>query len=412
MATTHERQFFLYASLVFYSVTVLVGALFSFSFTDPNLIISSNQVYWDWQQWMWHTWFDHPLLQAQTYIVLLTLQWLAFAVFGWQVWQHKGNSITGIWTTGVWLGLVGCAFFSYNALSHDVFNYMFNAKMVLIYHANPHIKIALDFVGDPWLRFMHNTHTPAPYGYGWTGLSVVPSMLGFGKFLSTWLLFRLMAILAVGLTGLVLWRWLTVTGQTHRRWMLLVIGCSPFILWEIVMSAHNDFWMLLPAITSLYILDRWRTMGGVWRVVLACLLLMFSIAVKFATLVLVPLMLFVLISRWFNKVALLQRLSTTANIALIASLLLFLPLLTARSQFFHPWYLTWPLVWLPLVRQRWWVALLSGLAVSSTFRYLFWIAAGGFEGLVLQHQQLITWFVGLLVAVCFWLVLHVRSRSV
>lgn len=412
MVTQSERQLWLYVSLALYWATIVIGVLFSFSFTDPNLVLSSNPWYWQWQQWLWHTWFDRPPVQAQTFTLILTAQWLTFLVFGWLLWRNKRRALNWQWAALVLGGLMTTACISYNALSHDVFNYMFNAKMVLVYQADPHVKTALDFVGDPWLRFMHNTHTPAPYGYGWTALSLVPSAMGGGIFIITWLLFRLMAVVSLVATGCVLWRWLAQTGQKHRQWLIVLLGCSPYILSEVVMNAHNDLWMLLPAVGSIFLLDTWRLRGGGWKVFLAVLLLGLSIAIKFATIVLVPLAVLVLFSSQLQRSRTLSKHGTTANIALLASVLLCLPLLTERSQFFHSWYLTWPLVWLPLIKRDWWWAVLVGFAVSSTYRYVPWIAAGGFAGTVLQQQQLVTWIGGALVAICIWIVLHFRARSV
>ena len=59
--------------------------------------------------------------------------------------------------------------------------------MVVDHSANPHISTAWDFVSDPWTRFVQNAHSPAPYGYGWTGLSVGPYLLGFKRLKTTML---------------------------------------------------------------------------------------------------------------------------------------------------------------------------------------------------------------------------------
>jgi len=65
--------------------------------------------------------------------------------------------------------------FSYPFLSHDLFNYLFDAKIVTFYHQNPYILKALDFPSDPWLRFMHWTHRTYPYGPSFLFLTLVPS---------------------------------------------------------------------------------------------------------------------------------------------------------------------------------------------------------------------------------------------
>ena len=52
--------------------------------------------------------------------------------------------------------------FSYTAFSYDIFNYIFDAKIITHYHENPYIHKALDYPGDPMLSFMHWTHRVYP----------------------------------------------------------------------------------------------------------------------------------------------------------------------------------------------------------------------------------------------------------
>lgn len=414
-----KRNFFQrqYVGLFVYCLVLMYAVVFSYSFTDPNLVLSTNAFYWQFQLLLWHTWFDHPLSQAWMYFGVVTLLWCAFAWLVYTIRQQHSQYQHGKQALLVVACGIGISFFAYNALSHDVFNYLFNARMVVFYHADPHQRVALDFVGDPWLRFMHNTHTSAPYGYGWTGISLLPYVLGGEKFLPTWLLFRTMAVGALLGIGVTVWRWLQLVGLGHRRWLVLAIGISPFVLTEVVMNMHNDVWMLWGAVASLYLLDRWRRLGGWWQVLVAAMLLVFSISIKFATLMLVPLAFWIVAAGILGKSTTLSRYQhffqlNTQTIALLASIALFVPLLTARSQYFHPWYLMWPLVWLPLVTRKGWWSLIVGLAVSSTYRYLPWIAAGGYEGTVLQQQQLVTWVFGLLCALLTWLVLCRAKQSV
>src|SRR3990172_6981226 len=113
-----------------------IYSVYSFSQTDPNQVFFSQSWYWQFQKFMWRLGFQERL-------------------------------------------------------SSDIYNYIFNAKMVWVYGANPHRQVALNFPDDQWLRFMHNTHTPAPYGYGWTMLSLVPSVIGQNHLKLTLLLVKM-----------------------------------------------------------------------------------------------------------------------------------------------------------------------------------------------------------------------------
>lgn len=404
----HSSFFWLYLSVGLYALVLLVFGLFSFSFTDPNLVLSSNEYYWSFQQWLWRTWFDNPPIQANTYVVLVTLIWASFSFVATQLWQHRAL-VNWSLRLGILVAIIlSTCLISYNALSHDVFNYAFNARMVVLYQENPHIKVALDFQHDDWLRFMHNTHTTAPYGYGWTAVSVVPYVIGGGKFVPTWLLFRGLAMLSLLATGYVLWHWLAFAKSKQRRWVVVALCLSPLVLLEVVVNMHNDLWMVFPAISSIYLLDRWRLGGRHLLLVVSILLLAISIFIKFATLVLIPVVVIAIIARLIKK----NTSFSSHDLALAASILLLIPLMTTRSQLFHPWYLTWSLMWLPLIRRNGWIAILIGLSVSSAYRYVPWIAAGGFAGDVLLHQQLVTWVGGTVVALIAWLVLRRAAQSV
>lgn len=345
--------------------------------------------------------------------------------------------------------------FSYNALSHDMFNYLFNAKMVVVYQTNPHIQVALDFAQDEWTRFMHNTHTPAPYWYGWTGISLIPFSLGVGKFTLSWWLFRLFSVLSwVGLWWS--WRkWGQWRGQLVATNWMLAIALLPLVLIEIIANGHNDLWMMVPAILSLgMVLYRrlsWSTLLG------SIALLVFSLSIKFATAVLIPLWLLIALSRFltsnrrYAKPKINSTVSTDSRHSgftypevsgdlesskrgfnllswqlapltqfliqlspLFASILLFIPLLTTRSQQFLPWYLTWSLVWMPLFTWNFrqsltdrpsirftsprlnlfivsftkiWIAWLLALSFSALFRYVPWLLTGGEYTIDLLTQQ-------------------------
>ena len=68
-----------------------------------------------------------------------------------------------------------------------------------------------------------------------------------------------------------------------------------------------------------------------------------------------------------------------------------LPLMTARSQLFHPWYLVWALTFAPLCRSRYVRALLIILTASSLYRYGPYLWLNGYDSATLGWQQLISW---------------------
>ncbi len=396
-----KRSWFI---LLIWWLSWLVFALFSYSLTAPNLILTNWPPYWQFQTWMWQTFFNNRVLLTYTYIgILLTL----FVVYTLMlVALSKQKIILKWWHVALTLGIL---LFANNALSYDVFNYIFNAKMVLIYHANPHIKVALDFVFDDWTRFMHNTHTPAPYGYGWTLLSLIPSILGAQKFLLTWLFFRFWSILSLVLTSLCL-RWafyqLKPTEKQKKsfefwQWALWL---NPLVLVEIITNSHNDLWMMAPIIIASGIVfssHRTKTWGNFVKTSLVALISFgLSISIKYATLALSPLLLLGLARPFFQTNPAIKSISNllTSLWPTVAALACFVPLLTSRSQQFHPWYLTWVLVWLPLgmslsnlkLVKLWWAGILT-FSLTSLIRYVPYLWFGDYSSQVIMYQKWLTW---------------------
>ena len=444
----------LYVSLILF-VFILTGySIWSYGLTDPNLVLINWKPYWQFQQWAWQTLFHNRPLQTITYVILISLLFLNYGVTTWLLRKLELKMETFkqlLIAMGIYLLFISPLLFSYNALSHDVFNYIFNARMVIEYQANPHSEVALQFSYDPWTRFMHNTHTTAPYWYGWTAISLIPYITGFGSFLVTWLNFKLFALISLLLYGLIMWLWQKQQKLSLEHWQLGLVMLNPLVIIEIVGNSHNDFWMMVPALFAfLLLLSRPKQIHWLG---LSLLSLLFSASTKYATLVLLPVWLIVgklttinwgipentrsivsILFQFQNKLK-----TTFFNSFLnylvqlvpwILSVLLFLPLLTSRSRWFLPWYLLWSMSLVPLLvkssvsyrelpkisflprvsikkhiniwRKRW-VYLLVALSASSLFRYVPWLWYGEYSDLITKQEILITWLGGFIVFCLFCL---------
>ena len=400
--------------LSLYTVLLALYAVFSYSLTDPNLVLSNWKPYWNFQLWMWETFFHNAVLLSWVYGVLLAL---LFIVYVWivQVLQRSSLEYQRDWKVySLVYGLVVLPlFFSYNALSHDVFNYIFNAKMVAVFNVNPHVKVALDYAYDPWTRFMHNTHTPAPYWYGWTALSLIPFYIGMGKFMVTWLAFRAWSVLSIVLLYFgIQYAAKIFTGEKLQAHQLALVFFNPLLIIEIISNAHNDLWMVVPAVVATAIITSLdpQQRPQPKKLLTAVGLLAVSISIKLATAALLPLLIVLVLEKnsifaiadvvagylpFFKKLPakLLHSLDSYISqyVPYVAAGLLFIPLLTLRSQQFHPWYWTWVLVWVPFIKVQWLRTVIILFSVSSMYRYLPWLWTGGFDGNVLLYQKLITW---------------------
>lgn len=411
--------FLLWLSLFFY-------AIWSYSQTDVNLVLINFAPYWHFQTWLWQVTATHRQLMSWLYVILIAalfiIYWQLVTFLSLKKWSLVVSKTKIKTVLVIWLVVVSPLFFSYNALSHDVFNYIFNAKMVVKYHANPHVQVALDFKEDLWVRFMHNTHTPAPYFYGWTGLSILPYLLGAGKFLLTWLAFRFFAVLSLGLLFWAILRLLKQLSWPMEIHHLALLFFNPLLLIEVISNAHNDAWMMGLVLLSLSLLQ--ARLNKKWLIV-SLLLFALSASIKYATFVLLPIWL------WFLLLSLLDQLLvsrlvfvrsliakaltlTVGPTFLIASVLMFGLLLFDRSRQFLPWYLIWSLVWLPLILtdgknslakfllnlplfgkfSAVWSLWLLAFSFSALLRYVPWLLQGEYLVQTNTQEKLLTWLGG------------------
>lgn len=385
-ATMKSKFFFLFILSFVYSI-------FSYALTDPNLVITSWAPYWQFQQWIWEVLFKNPMLLTSIYTVLIIG---FFSVYFCGIRYLQTEKAENRYFFLHLILALSPLFLSYNALSHDVFNYMFNAKMVVLFQANPHIQTALEFGSDTWTRFMHNTHTPAPYGYGWTVFSLIPYSLGFHKFLPTWFIFKALAWISYFLLFIALKKLTEKLGKkslsVENTWLIFA---NPLLFIEILSNLHNDLWMLVPAVFSLVFILK-KPAKNLWlSLFLSALFLGFSISTKLATIVLLPFWIFWAVN-WIPRAA--SYFASLKNLSFLfpffISVALFIPLFTIRSQQFLPWYLLWSLIWLPFTPFLSWKKLIVALSLSSLLRYLPWLWTGGFDGSVISDQKMITWVGG------------------
>jgi hypothetical protein len=409
--------------VVRYSALLFLFSVFSFSLTDPNLVLTSWNPYWQFQQWMWQTFFHNaPLLTYSYTALILGLFAIYFATVKTAA-AVKDTPKFLPFLVMIMLAIIPLLF-SYNMLSHDVFNYIFNAKMVSVYHTDPHIHVALDFPQDNWTRFMHNTHTPAPYGYGWTVLSLLPYMAGFGKFTLTWLIFRGWSVLGFVLCIGIIFH---LRGKLKLKIAmadLLLLFLNPLLIIETLSTMHNDLWMMVPAVLAIGLVVQ-PSKQKFLSFILSGVLLAISASMKLATIVLLPLWIFFfcyhfsiwakshqfLLAKKWKKVA--EAFSSVISLiknywAEVAVVSLFVPLLTDRAQQFHPWYLSWLLVWIPFLKIKWMKWGIITLSISSLLRYIPWLWSGGFSNQELFQQKTITWVPFLLFLVGYFLYNRLR----
>ena len=232
-----------------YPFVMFLYAIYSFALTDPNIIYSNNKVFLQFQQYMWGIGYQNRFLSILIYFILISL---IFSIYFYTLRQIKTKKISISSATKILLASIVILIFSNPALSHDIFNYIFNARMLVDHGANPHIKTAWDFTSDSWTRFVQNAHSPAPYGYGWTGISIVPYILGFKRLKTTMLAFKLL----VGSFLYLLVYFQKKLGKIFKiknlEILIFTFILNPLVLIETFSNGHNDAVMMGLLFASMY----------------------------------------------------------------------------------------------------------------------------------------------------------------
>jgi uncharacterized membrane protein YsdA (DUF1294 family) len=360
---------------VLFVILFVIFAVYSYALLDPNLTLTSFTPFLNMQKKMrWFGWFNKP--QSTIIFILLSvslymLYWLIVKKFS----SHKSkiNQKNLILFT-ILIGLI--LVFAYPSFSHDIYNYIFNAKMVLVYKANPHQQVAVDFVADPMLGFMHNIHTPAPYWYLWTIISLVPAAFTLHQIFPSMLIFKFFSLIQMlGCFWLLtkIWSLLGIKNTLKRSLLFLF---NPLFLVEAIGVGHNDFSMMFLAFWSFYWLLKYKKDKKIWMVGLSFLLLLLSGGIKYATLVLIPLYLVYMFVPF--------------DIGLWGAIALFLLPLTRIEQL-HSWYLIWPLTWVFLTRSQKALSFFILLSFFALLRYAPYIYYGNWDSPV-PTQRLIIYF--------------------
>lgn len=390
--------------------------LWSFILTDRELLYSSKAPFVLFQNLMWSFSTNRVSVVIIFLILIVSLFGLYFYILN-RLRQGKLMVASGLIAVFLLFFV-----FSNPALSYDLFNYIFDAKLVVQYHLDPHTTSAIDFSGkDDWVRFMRNVFFPTTYGYAWTALSLVPFILGVGKFLLVFIAFKLYAFLSLILLFLLeraLYRRLFLSPK-QMAFRLGLFFASPLVLIESLSSAHNDIWMMVLAFAALLLVlpPGKKIISVAARIGLSFALLYLSSQVKRSTALLLPI--------WgaFSLGSLLSLISTPKVIAKLADIvrkwwadlaatLLFVPLFTDLSRQFHPWYLLWSFAFIPFVRSSFIRILLVTFSITSLLRYLPVLYFALYSAEIETIQKMITWSAVPITVVVYALMTIRRIRRV
>jgi len=312
-----------------------IGALFLYSFTQIDLSLTLSQASWVQQfqkSFQYIGYFERPL---STYLFVGIVA-LLYCLYGLLLVYIKRFSKKQLWGLILFSSiLLG---FAYNAFSYDLFNYIFDAKIITYYGQNPYEHKALDYAqdGEPMLSFMRWTHRVYPYGPVWLGITVPLSFLGMQYFLLTFFLFKALMVASFLGTVWYIGKILQKTYPDYEKLGIAFFALNPFVLIESVVSAHIDIVMMLFMMLGMYLLVQ-------KKYIMTFVILVFTYGIKFASPEF-PLALHFLIMLGlafglfvFSKIQ--KKLAWDSWFIMIGCLMIIPVILASVRTNFQPWYL-------------------------------------------------------------------------
>ena len=364
----HDRYIIDHTNMVIaYGVILALFALYSFSLLDLNLTLLNIDVWTQFRNVMIQFGYFHRFQSTVVYLALLCLL-IGFHYFFVKRWK-KFSAIQ------LSIIIAGISIFAYPFLSYDLFNYMFDAKILTFYHQNPYLHRAMDFQSAPELRFMHWVHRTYPYGPTFLPLTLVPSFLGLGKFSLTFLTFKIFfaAFYLLAVRAL---------NKMNSQWAIF-FATHPLVIIEGLVNNHND--LIAVALGLIGVQMLWSK-----HLVLGKLFFLISGGIKYVTLPLIAL----------------QKKASTINVISFCSVCMLLMYLSIFQEV-QTWYFLSLFVFIPyffeLIKRM--QIFLIGI-LFSYYPFLLYGTWGDINNIRLKHEVII------LFATINLVVLIVQRKSV
>lgn len=296
-----------------YALFLLLFSIFSYAFIDPNFFYL-KEIYSDFA-------FSNRIFTTSIYIFLIVIFFIFYGYFIWLGSRKRLNMKDVYLILGI---TVGALSFSYPAmLSYDIFNYIATSKVLFSYQENPYLVMPIEFVKDPLLSFMHAANKIALYGPFWILLTGIPYVLGFGNFLMTLFSFKLFIVIFYLATIFLVWK------ISKNLISVILLAFNPLIVIETLVSGHNDIVMIFFAMLSFFLLAK-------KKVFYAILLFIFSILIKYVTILLIPIFLYILWKTFKKKEI------NWISIFYFSSVIMLIGFLFSPiREEIYPWYAIW-----------------------------------------------------------------------
>jgi len=337
-----------------YFIIIFIFSIYSYSLVDPNLTLINSPLWEYFRNYMVILGYHQRAISSIIYLVLVLI------MFYFNFYFYKNYKKYNIIKLALFSGLV--LIISYPFLSHDIFNYMFDAKILTFYHKNPYFYKALDFPKDSWLNFMHWTHRTYPYGPVFLPLTIIPSFLSFGKFILNFLFFKIFFFIFYYFSTYFL-------NKINKKYAIF-FATNPLILIEGLVNCHNDLIAVFFGITGIYFLSR--------KYILSRILFLISAGIKYTT---------------FPILFLTKKINSKINLVVLISIFLIILYMSFFIEI-QPWYFLILFILFPYFKNNYY--LINIFFAGLLFSYYPFIALGDWgmkSNIIIKHNIIIAFFV-------------------
>lgn len=336
--------------LVLYGVLIILFIFFSYLFVDKNLIyleflysgVSTN----------------HRLIVTSVYALFIFAFFAFYLVFIYKFkkGEYKKNDLGVMAILSCLLVLAYPAIFSY-----DIFNYLATAKVLFHYGENPYMVMPIEFNGDPMLLFTRAANKYALYGPTWIILTGAPFLLSFGSFLLQVILLKIiLAAFYIGTLQL-------MYKLSKSLYVVSFFALNPLVIFEIFVSGHNDIVMMFFVILSLFLVKEDKN-------VLSLLSFVTSVFVKFASIFILPVFLYIWFKRFRKKSF---EWDKVWLYSLVGMTIIFLA--SPLREEMYPWYFVWILPFAALLKKDYGIRGISiALSVGLLASYIPYMYIGDY----------------------------------
>lgn len=269
-------------------ISIILFILSAISFVIPSIIymIQNHTVFRFNESYKFLLQDVNRITQAVLYLLALTFLTVAY-VF---IVKYRKQIFKNIKSVLIFVALSSLLFvFVLPFTSGDIFYYLGIGRInISKYGQNPYYVTIKDFVDNGNEALLENDsvlkqgyehywgNTTVVYGPVWTLICRFVSFLSFGNVDFGLLLFKLLALVVHILNCYLIYK------ITNRKMFALLYGLNPLILLEGIVCVHNDLFVILFTLISLYFLLKKKNLT------ISVIFLAVATAIKYYTILLLP----------------------------------------------------------------------------------------------------------------------------